>query len=530
MKDLIALIRRLDQTQKTLEKLEALKHYFQTADPRDAIWTLALFAGRRPRRPIHSTQLKNWCKTYLQMPDWLFDECYQTVGDLAETIALLIPDGDALPDALPPLHQIMQQLQQLHGASEAEKQQFLITCWQTFDQTGRFVMHKLLTGAFRVGVSQNLVVQAIAEVYGLEKSTVAHRISGQWDPSQTRLDVLLHHAHENSSRPYPFCLAYPLEQEPESLGQPEAWTAEWKWDGIRGQLIRRKGETFLWSRGEELISDRFPELITAASHLSDGTVLDGEILPCRDTQILPFQQLQTRIGRKRVTPQLMQQIPIIFMAYDLLEFQGADLRNLPFAERRRLLEACIQQISHPQLCLSPLVPFADWKDLSLARQHAREMGSEGLMLKKKDSIYRTGRHKGEWWKWKVNPFSLDAVMLYAQRGHGRRASLYTDYTFALRDGDQLVPFVRAYSGLTDEEIREVDRFIKTHSREQFGPVKTVEPLLVFEIAFEGVAPSRRHRSGVAVRFPRILRWRRDKKPDEINTLDDLKELLRQYGS
>jgi len=264
--------------------------------------------------------------------------------------------------------------------------------------------------------------------------------------------------------------------------------------------------------------------------LPDGTVLDGEILPCRDTQILPFQQLQTRIGRKRVTPQLMQQIPIIFMAYDLLEFQGADLRNLPFAERRRLLEACIQQISHPQLCLSPLVPFADWKDLSLARQHAREMGSEGLMLKKKDSIYRTGRHKGEWWKWKVNPFSLDAVMLYAQRGHGRRASLYTDYTFALRDGDQLIPFARAYSGLTDEEIREVDRFIKTHSREQFGPVKTVEPLLVFEIAFEGVAPSRRHRSGVAVRFPRILRWRRDKKPDEINTLDDLKELLRQYGS
>ncbi|MBX5438274.1 MAG: ATP-dependent DNA ligase [Thermoflavifilum sp.] len=529
MKALITLIQRLDQTNKTLEKLDALKAYFLSADPRDAIWTLALFTGRRPRRPITSAQLKDWCKAFLRMPDWLFEECYQTVGDLAETIALLVPDAAEQPAEPPALHLLMEEIIRLHGASEEEKRDFLHTYWQALDQSGRFVLHKLLTGTFRVGVSRNLIIQALAEVYGLENATVAHRIAGQWEPRHTRLDILLHHAGEDISRPYPFCLAYPLEEPVHSLGHPQEWLAEWKWDGIRGQLIRRSGEVFLWSRGEELITDRFPELVAAAMALPDGIVLDGEILPCRENQILPFQQLQTRIGRKRLSAALLREIPAIFMAYDLLEYQGEDWREMPFVTRRHQLEACLRQAVHPQLQLSPLIPFADWQTLIQSRENARQMGSEGLMLKKGNSPYRTGRHKGEWWKWKVNPFSLDAVMIYAQRGHGRRASLYTDYTFALRDGDQLIPFARAYSGLTDAEIREVDQFIKSHSKEQFGPVRTVDPQLVFEIAFEGLAPSRRHRSGVAVRFPRILRWRKDKTPEEINTLDDLKQLLKQYG-
>ena len=529
MKELIALIQRLDQTQNTTEKLDALKNYFLAADPHDAIWVVALFTGRRPRRPITSAQLKNWCKAYLQMPDWLFDACYQTVGDLAETIALLIPDTNPPCATLPSLHRLMEQLMELHGAPEKTKREFLHTYWSSLDQRGRFVLHKLLTGSFRVGVSHHLLIQAIANAYHLDKATVAHRIAGSWDPRKTRLETLLHAANENTSRPYPFCLAYPLDTEPKNLGDPQAWAVEWKWDGMRGQLIKRKGEIFLWSRGEEWMGDRFPELVGAGARLPDGTVLDGEILPCRNQQILPFAQLQTRIGRKHLSEQLLREIPVIFMTYDLLEFQGLDQRSRPLMERRRLLESCLQTAAHPLLWISPLVSFTDWDSLSLARQHAREKGSEGLMLKKWDSPYRTGRHRGDWWKWKLNPFSLDAVMLYAQRGHGRRAGLYTDYTFALRDGEQLVPFARAYSGLSDEEIREVDQFIKTHSREQFGPVRSVDPLLVFEIGFEGLAPSRRHRSGVAVRFPRILRWRKDKTPEEINTLQDLQQLLQQYG-
>ncbi|MCL6523538.1 MAG: ATP-dependent DNA ligase [Thermoflavifilum sp.] len=529
MHELIALIQRLNSTQKTIDKLTALRDYFISADPRDAIWVVALFTGRRPKRPITSTQLKTWCKEWLQMPDWLFEECYQVVGDLAETLALLIPNPALLTDTLPPLHQLMQELTTLSRATDDAKRRFITSWWPKLDADGRWILHKLLMGNFRIGVSEQLIIQALAAAFGLDKYTVASRISGNWNPATTNLNQLLHASHHDLSRPYPFCLAYPLEDSPENHLDPQAWAAEWKWDGIRGQLIKRQNKIYLWSRGEELLTPIFPEIVDAAQVLPDNLVLDGEILPFHHDCPLPYQRLQTRMGRKKITPQILQQIPVVFMAYDLLEYEGIDWRSFPFIRRHQQLEACLQQAAHPQFKLSPLINFENWQTLSAERAKAREKGSEGIMLKKWNSPYHVGRHKGDWWKWKIDPFSLDAVMLYAQRGHGRRANLYTDYTFALRDGDQLIPFARAYSGLTDEEIREVDRFVKTHSREQFGPVRTVEPLLVFEIAFEGLAPSKRHRSGVAVRFPRILRWRKDKTPDQINTLQDLQQLLLQYG-
>jgi DNA ligase-1 len=335
--------------------------------------------------------------------------------------------------------------------------------------------------------------------------------------------------NSDHSKPYPFYLAYALEDEPGTLGDPSDWQAEWKWDGIRGQMIKRNGELFVWSRGEELMTDKFPEYDTIRDLLPEGLVLDGEIIPSLEGRPLPFALLQTRIGRKNLTKKQLQETPITFFVYDLIEYEGRDFRESTLVERRAILEKVVSAANHPALILSPVIDFKSWEELTNVRMKSRDMGSEGIMLKRKKSIYQVGRKRGDWWKWKIDPLVIDCVMIYAQKGHGRRSNLYTDYTFAVRDGDNLVAFTKAYSGLTDKEFGQVDAFVKSHSIEKFGPVRTVKPELVFEIAFEGIAASNRHKSGVALRFPRINRWRKDKKPHEINTLEDLKKMLEIYG-
>jgi len=407
-------------------------------------------------------------------------------------------------------------------------------------QPERFVFNKLITGNFRIGVSQNSMVNALAKTVKLDPSVIAHRISGNWDPMATSFADLL---SENTltkdySKPYPFYLAYAIEDDVNSLGEPVEWQAEWKWDGIRGQMIKRNGELFVWSRGEDLMTDKFPEYHALRNHLPNGVVLDGEILVAQNSSSsqrgdevfpLPFALLQTRIGRKNVTKKQLTEAPVSFCAYDLLEYEGNDMRETFLIERRVLLEKIVKSINHSALLLSPLIPFSTWEELANLRSQSRNMGSEGIMLKRKDSIYQVGRKRGDWWKWKIDPLVIDAVMIYAQKGHGRRSSLYTDYTFAVKDGDKLVGFTKAYSGLTDKEFAQVDQFVKRNSLEKFGPVRTVKPELVFEIAFEGIAASNRHKSGVALRFPRINRWRKDKTVNEINTIDDLKKMLELYG-
>jgi DNA ligase-1 len=375
------------------------------------------------------------------------------------------------------------------------------------------------------------MVNALARTTGLDASVIAHRISGNWDPVTTSFNELLSEASValDFSKPYPFYLAYALEEPLTDLGEPHDWQAEWKWDGIRGQLIKRNNEIFVWSRGEELMTDKFPEYNQLKDLLPNGTVLDGEIIPSIESKPLPFALLQTRIGRKNVTKKQLQETPITFFAYDLLEFEGKDFREKTLRERRNVLEQIVKETNHPALIISPVIEFNDWHTLEGIRTASRAMGAEGLMLKKKDAVYQAGRKRGDWWKWKIDPLVIDCVMIYAQKGHGRRSNLYTDYTFAVKDGDKLVTFTKAYSGLTDKEFAEVDVFVKRNSTEKFGPVRTVKPELVFEIAFEGIAASSRHKSGVALRFPRMNRWRKDKKPDEINTLEDLKQMLELYG-
>jgi DNA ligase 1 len=532
MQQFADLVTKLGTSTKTNDKMNALVEYFAVADDKDKVWVIAIFSGRRPKRAVNTTQLATYAVEMIHLPFWLFEESYHTVGDLAETITLLLPERTSKEPNTKPLHYYIEQLKAIEKEAEEVRKQFIIDCWMEMDYAERFVFNKLITGGFRIGVSQRLMVNALAKTVQLEPSVIAHRISGNWDPSSVSFDGLLseHATVTDSSKPYPFFLAYAIEQNNiEELGEPNDWQAEWKWDGIRGQVIKRNGELFVWSRGEELMTEKFPEYHSLQKLLPEGVAIDGEIIPSIDKKPLPFALLQTRIGRKNVTKKQLQQAPIAFFAYDLLEFNGEDWRERTLEERRSKLEEVVASIEHPTLVISPIVAFENWQQLAELRKGSREMGAEGFMLKRKHSTYQVGRKRGDWWKWKIDPLVIDAVMIYAQKGAGRRSNLYTAYTFAVKDGDNLVPFTRAYSGLTDKEFAQVDSFVKRNAIEKFGPVRTVKPELVFEIAFEGIAASNRHKSGVALRFPRINRWRKDKKPDEINTLEDLKKMLEMYG-
>jgi DNA ligase-1 len=526
MKAFADLYSELDETTRTSEKVAALVRYFRSAPSADAAWAVYFLIGRKPKQVVPTRKLVQWAIEVAGLPEWLFDESYDAVGDLAETIALVLPPAERSSD-LPLRHWVEEVLLPLRRLPELEQRAALLDAWATMDRRQQFVWNKLITGAFRVGVSQLLVTRALAEAGGLEQSAVAHRLMGDWEPTPAFFEGLLAAGagHPNVSRPYPFFLAHALDGEPADLGSISDWQAEWKWDGIRSQLIRRAGQTFLWSRGEELVTDRYPELRAVGDLLPDGTVIDGEILPWGAGGVMPFAQLQRRIGRKTPGKKLLAEVPVAILAYDLLEDGGADIRGLPLEARRARLKEIVARVAADPLKLSPVIVAESWDDLARLRAQSRSRNVEGLMLKRRGSPYRVGRVRGDWWKWKIEPYTIDAVLIFAQRGNGKRASLYTDYTFGLWESGRLMPVAKAYSGLTDEEIRQVDAFVRRNTMERFGPVRGVKPELVFELGFEGIQRSSRHKSGVAVRFPRMLRWRTDKKAEEADTLDALRALL-----
>ena len=520
------LFNALDQTTSTNAKVAALTDYFETAADPDKLWCIALFSGRRPKRAVTTTRLREWAAERAGIPLWLFEETYPIVGDLSETIALILPDATRQTNRT--LSDWMDEILRLTPADEDSRKEAVLDAWDCLNTTERFLFNKLLTGGFRVGVSQKLMTRALSRATDTEEAQMAHRLMGNWTPETTTFHDLIHaqDTEADKSRPYPFYLAYGLEDAPEALGSPSDWQAEWKWDGIRGQLILRGGTHFLWSRGEELITDRFPEFARSVDFLPDGTVLDGEVLAWHEGKPLPFSELQKRIGRKTVPKKLLKDAPVVLRAYDLLEHAGEDIRDKPLAERRARLETLLAEIPPEAAVIpSPVVPFDDWQTLTDIRETSRDAHAEGLMLKRLDSPYLAGRKKGDWWKWKVDPLTIDAVMIYAQSGHGRRANLFTDFTFAVWNNGELVPFTKAYSGLTDAEFRKITAWVRKNTLQRFGPVRQVPPEHVFEIGFEGIMDSPRHKSGVALRFPRMLRWRHDKPASEANTLDDLKALM-----
>ena len=530
MKDFAALFLALDGTTRTSAKVAALAGYFSIAAEADRLWTIALLSGRRPKRTVTATRLREWAAEAAGLPLWLFEESYSVVGDLAETIALVLPETSGGSDRS--LTEWIVELKGLAALDESARRHWIIRAWQDLATGERFVFNKLLTGGFRMGVSRKLMTRALSEATGIDEAELAHRLMGDWRPETTSYDalVLAPDPTANLSRPYPFQLAYQLDTSPDALGDPHDWAAEWKWDGIRGQLILRERQHHLWSRGEELMTDRFPEFVRLRDFLPDGIVLDGEVLALRDGRPLPFNALQKRIGRKTVPKKLLEEAPAGMLAYDLLEENGEDLRHLPFAGRRARLEALLADLPvDAPLGLSPTLSFDTWPELAEARRTSRDRLAEGLMLKRLSSPYTGGRRKGDWWKWKIDPLTIDAVMIYAQAGHGRRANLFTDFTFAVQEGDAFVPFTKAYSGLTDAEFREITAWVRKNTLERYGPVRAVPPVHVFEIHFEGIQASPRHKSGVALRFPRMARWRRDKPVGEIDTVDHLRKMLDAYG-
>ncbi len=529
MKHFALLVAQLDSTTKTTVKLRALTDYLAIAEETDKTWCVALLMGRRPKRPVRTALMRQWAAEVAGTPLWLFEESYFVVGDLAETIALVLPPVSHSSNTT--LSTYMSTLLSLSGKTEAQAEIFVKQSWSEMTQIERFVFNKLITGGFRIGVSQKLMVKALATHYGLEEADIAHKLMGQWTPQENSIHSLISEQEgaENLSRPYPFYLAYPINESVESLGNISDWQLEYKWDGIRGQLIYRKDNIYIWSRGEELVTERFPELLSLGSTLPCNCVIDGEIMAWKDGKPLPFNFLQTRIGRKNLSKQVLSTAPVVMVAYDLLEHNGRDLREEPLSARRILLESIVKETNALNLLLSERLQVESWDDATTLRAQSRKILAEGLMIKHCSSPYLVGRKRGHWWKWKVDPLSIDAVMIYAMKGHGRRANLYSDYTFAVWQGTDLVPFAKAYSGLTDKEMQEVDRFVKKNTIEKFGPVRSVTPELVFEIGFEGIAPSTRHKSGIALRFPRMLRWRKDKVAADANTLDDLRSILKGFN-
>ncbi|CAN7155677.1 ATP-dependent DNA ligase [Acidovorax sp. Leaf78] len=605
MRAFAELFQALDATTGQSAKLAALVAYLRVAPPSDAAWATYFLAGGKPRQMVPTKRLKALAQEAAGLPEWLFEESYQAVGDLAETLALLLPPPVQPLDL--PLAEWMAQLLPLRALPPDEADARLRAQWDRLAPEQRFVYFKLITGNFRVGVSRLQVTQALATVSALDPKRIAHRLMGYTQigrqPQADDYSALVAPVGEAADgdagdavdagmagQPYPFFLAHPFNQPvaemPALLGTPGDWLVEWKWDGIRAQIVRRGGAVWVWSRGEELVTDRFPELAGAAmAQLPDGSVVDGEILVWLpgEPQPRPFADLQKRLGRKTLGPKLLRELPVVLVTYDLLEHAGQDLRQQPQQARRALLEALLQPSAdapqgtlpttaepitpspskrgaglrqaqsarlveldleptpspstttarQPTLRLSALLHGANWDDLARQREAARGMGTEGFMLKNRQAHYGVGRTKdvGVWWKWKIDPMSVDAVLIYAQRGHGRRASLYSDYTFAVWNGPpddperQLVPFAKAYSGLTDVEIGQVDAIVRKTTRESFGPVRSVDATMVFELGFEGIGKSPRHKSGIAVRFPRMLRWRKDKTVAEADTLQTLMALL-----
>ena len=550
MRDFVALVERLDKTNRIKEKQNYLVEYFRCAPKEDLIWVVALFTHRRPRGVIKLALLKLWAMEVSGLPEWLFQESYQNVGDLAETLSLLgkveqpfvdrggliLLEKEALD--LDGLSSVFQRMLILKNEEELDQKCWVLSVWREMESMERFVFNKFLTGGFRIGVSEQLLYKSIAQVEGLSVLEVQQRLMGNWKPQDlSYVDLMQGQRLGAEGLPYPFALCYSLEEMlldsvdedtfdlQEKLGGVGDWQVEWKWDGIRAQLVRRGEGIWLWSRGEELINESFPEVAVWQDLLEGDVVLDGELLVWVDGRPASFQQMQRRLGRKRVGKKLLEECPVVFMAYDVLELDGEDLRGRCISERRLLLEGLFGGLGEGFMFVSPKLEVSHWKDVVQYRSDSGLYAAEGLMLKKKESQYVGGRKRGEWWKWKESPDTVDCVLIYVQRGHGKRSSLYTDFTFAVRDGDRLVPFAKAYSGLTNLELEEINRWLKNHTRESFGPVRSVDAELVFEVAFEGISKSSRHKSGIAVRFPRIVRWRKDKTVAEISELKELVRLI-----
>ena len=527
MREFANLFYELEQTDSPNGQVELILRYLQSAPDEDKIWMLALFTGRKPKRITTTNVQREWAAEASGFPEWLVEECFNAVGDLPETISLLLPEA---PEGIArSLSYWIRYLSSLEGSSDEERKESVMHAWSQMSKKEIFVFNKIASSTMKIAVSQNILVKALSLYTGINSAVLMHRLMNKWNADEFSFNEFIGEGEEeikNDSVPYPFFLASPLQEDTSSLGIPTEWLAEWKWDGIRVQVIKRSGELFIWSRGEELITDKLPEFKILKEILPDGTVIDAELLAYKDGKILPFNLLQNRVAKKNINGKIMSEVPAILFAFDLLENEGKDIREEALEKRRKQLENLVSNFNIPQLQISSKVEFDSWDQLSGLRLQSRAHFAEGLMLKRNSSAYKEGRIKGDWWKWKTDPFTIDAVLIYVQTGAGMRANIYSELTFGVWQNKELITFAKANQGLTEKELLEVDAWVRQNSMEKFGPVRTVKPALVFEIGFEGIQESNRHKSGIALRVPRILRWRKDKKIEEADTLDTLKGILK----
>jgi DNA ligase-1 len=513
------LLERLVFTPARNGRIALLRHWFATEPDPDRGYALAAITGELDFPAAKAGLIRELAAA--RTDPTLFALAYDYVGDLAETVALMWPGR---PRGEPPA--LAAVVEALRTTPKARLPALVAGWLDALDASARLALLKLITGGLRVGVSARLAKLALAEWSGRPVEAIEEVWHGLAPPYATLFAWL----EDRGARPdpgglptfRPLMLANPLEVSDLAGLRAEEFRAEWKWDGIRVQLVSGPGGRKIFSRGAEDISEAFPDILGA---MAFHAVLDGELLVLREGEVAPFGDLQQRLNRKQVSQKLLRDHPAHVRLYDLL-FDGAeDLRGQPFDHRRARLEAWWQRTRPPRTDLSPLVPFASWDQLGTIHEGARAAGVEGLMLKRADSPYLQGRPKGFWFKWKRAALTIDAVLMYAQRGHGKRSSFYSDYTFGLWRGSELVPVGKAYSGFTDEELRFLDRFVRDNTTERFGPVRAVAPKLVLEIAFDAAQVSNRHRSGVALRFPRIARLRTDKPAEEADRLDVLLRLI-----
>lgn len=537
-----ALVRDLPSIASVAARTARLAEHFAAADEASAAWTLWFLLGHRLRRPVPSAALRRWVAARAGISEELAAACHDHVGDLAETLSLLLPERDAPAEDLPLAQLVAEGVVPLASAPREAQERIVESFWRRLDRDGAFLYHKLLTGAFRVGAAQGLATRAAAAALGVDPPLLEERLMGGFEPGAAAWRALREppDPREAARQPRPFQLAHAIpagfagaaDASGASLlegggfdpGPVSAWLFEFKWDGVRAQLIRREAPTIA-SRGEGRLDASFPEVIEAAAALPLGCVLDGEIVLWSRDRPAPFASLQRRLGVARHLPGLFDEERAILLAFDLLEAGGEDLRARSLEERRALLEALLAELPADSIRLSPRLLPSSWEEADAMRRGAAERGAEGLMAKRLDGAYLGGRPRGAWWKWKLDPRTIDAVVIAAQSGHGRRAGLLSDYTLAVRDGDSLVPIAKAYSGLDERELLEIDRVLRRTILARRGPVRVVEPTIVLEIAFEGVRESPRHRSGLSLRFPRIARWRRDKAPADADRLADVRAML-----
>ena len=533
MKLFSRLFHNLDSTTKANDRIDFLVAYFKEADPLDAIWSIWFLIGNRVKGVLKTSELRQFISEFSGIPLWLVEECNDCVGDLAETVSLLIEKSSETRSEIALREIVERYLLSLAGMKIEQKRERLYEAWRLLGTENLLPFHKLITGGFRMGVSSGILYKALAKVGKVEPAIIAQRLSGEWHPDNSDMASIMNPSLNNSRicKPYPFCLAHPLQTRPESLGSREDWQVEWKWDGIRAQLVIHQDKCMLWSRGGQIVGESFPEILEATKLISRDLCLDGEILAWGRDGLRSFSHLQRRLGRKNPSVNIIKNLPVRFIAYDLLRLDKQDVRGKPLSFRRNKLEL-ILEILPPNfpIGVSPLVEKHSWDALKYLREESRSRGVEGFMLKRKESSYETGRVKGGWYKWKIDPFLADMVVVSAQLGRGKRANLYSDYSLAVWNNEELVTVAKAYSGLSIKEIEEVDAFVRKNISGKFGPVRGVKPGLVFEIAFEGVSISNRHKSGIALRFPRIHRWRKDKNPEEIGTLDEIRGFSKMYKS